>query len=234
MSIAKTTIATCVLGTSLLLNAKDVSANITDFMQEEARENVNICRVIKDKNYVILHSSFTKNGVENVGFDVLLFDGGEIKKAWSNVSSKTPNNPSGRSQIDGETQIKDKEKTEANKEIVRNFIQEILLKHAGNMEDYIDQTTYIQHNSNIADGINGLLGALKYLGEHNIKLAFDKNVAVFGEGDFVLAVSEGEFGKMDANGNAQKVAYYDLFRLQNGKIVEHWDIIAPLKNQTSF
>lgn len=234
MSIAKTTIATCVLGTSLLLNAKEVSANIADFMQKEGRKDINVCRVIKDKDYVILHSSFTKNGVENVGFDVFLFDRGEIKRAWSNVSNKTPNNPSGRSQIDGETQIKDREKTEVNKRIVKNFIQEVFLQHTGNIEDYIDKKTYIQHNSDIADGINGLLGALKYLDEHNIKLAFDKNVAVWGEGDFVLAVSEGEFGKMDANGKAQKVAYYDLFRLKNGKIVEHWDVIAPLKNQTSF
>jgi predicted SnoaL-like aldol condensation-catalyzing enzyme len=36
----------------------------------------------------------------------------------------------------------------------------------------------------------------------------------------VLLQSEGEFGG--------PVAYWDLFRVADGKIVEHWDVIAPV------
>jgi predicted SnoaL-like aldol condensation-catalyzing enzyme len=43
---------------------------------------------------------------------------------------------------------------------------------------------------------------------------------VVAEGDLVLLQSEGEFG--------QAVAYWDLFRVDGGKIVEHWDVIAPV------
>jgi predicted SnoaL-like aldol condensation-catalyzing enzyme len=43
---------------------------------------------------------------------------------------------------------------------------------------------------------------------------------VLAEGDFVLLHSEGEFGV--------PVAYWDLFRVADGKIVEHWDIIDPI------
>ncbi|MFE6148527.1 hypothetical protein [Streptomyces sp. NPDC057889] len=43
---------------------------------------------------------------------------------------------------------------------------------------------------------------------------------VIAEGEFVLRQSEGEFGV--------PVAFYDLFRVADGKIVEHWDVIAPI------
>ena len=44
---------------------------------------------------------------------------------------------------------------------------------------------------------------------------------VIGEGNFVLTTSEGLFGD-------QAMAFYDLFRVADGKIVEHWDVIAPM------
>jgi predicted SnoaL-like aldol condensation-catalyzing enzyme len=42
-----------------------------------------------------------------------------------------------------------------------------------------------------------------------------------GEGDFVLSVSEGQF-------LGENVAFYDLFRVEDGKIVEHWDTIEEI------
>ena len=53
-------------------------------------------------------------------------------------------------------------------------------------------------------------------------MQYDQVHQVIGEGNFVLTASEGKFGKGD------HVAFYDLFRLENGKIVEHWDIIQPI------
>ncbi|QFQ99837.1 hypothetical protein F9278_30895 [Streptomyces phaeolivaceus] len=42
-------------------------------------------------------------------------------------------------------------------------------------------------------------------------------------GDLVLLQSEGEFGV--------PVAYWDLFRVADGKIVEHWDVIAEVPDE---
>ena len=81
---------------------------------------------------------------------------------------------------------------------------------------------YLQHNSGIADGLDGLGAALQYFAENNLLLQYDKIHQVLGEGNFVLTVSEGKFGPGD------HVAYYDLFRVENGKIVEHWDIIETI------
>jgi predicted SnoaL-like aldol condensation-catalyzing enzyme len=48
---------------------------------------------------------------------------------------------------------------------------------------------------------------------------------VLGEGNFVLTVSEGEW-----NGG-KKQAFYDLFRMKEGKIVEHWDVIQEIPTE---
>ena len=90
------------------------------------------------------------------------------------------------------------------------------------MTNYVSTEKYLQHNSSIADGLDGLGAALQYFAENNLVLKYDKVHKVLGEGNFVLTVSEGKFGKGD------HVAYYDLFRLENDKIVEHWDIIQPI------
>lgn len=52
-------------------------------------------------------------------------------------------------------------------------------------------------------------------------MVYEKNHIILGEGNFVLSVSEGIFMK-------EKVAFYDIFRIEDGKVVEHWDTIEKL------
>ena len=48
-----------------------------------------------------------------------------------------------------------------------------------------------------------------------------KTHLILGEGDFALSQSEGVFA-------GKEVTFYDLWRIENGKITEHWDVIEPL------
>ena len=52
-------------------------------------------------------------------------------------------------------------------------------------------------------------------------VAFERIHAVLGEGNFVLVVGEGSFG-------GQHASFYDLFRVEDGKIAEHWDTIETI------
>ena len=52
-------------------------------------------------------------------------------------------------------------------------------------------------------------------------MVYTKNHIVSGEGNFVLAVSEGTFA-------GKPTSFYDLFRIENGKIAEHWDVIETI------
>ena len=79
----------------------------------------------------------------------------------------------------------------------------------------------IQHNPQIQDQLSGLGATLETLAKQGIFLKYNKIHKVLGEGNFVLVVNEGHFGK-DYN------AFYDLFRVENRKIAEHWDVIEPI------
>ena len=130
--------------------------------------------------------------------------------------------------IDGATELKDLNKTEANKVLVRNFVEDILVN--GKMEKlsgYFDGDDYTQHNPNIPDQLSGLGTTLGELAKQGVFLKYDKIHRVLGEGNFVLVVSEGYFGK---NYNA----FYDLFRVENGKIAEHWDTIEEIPSKDNW
>jgi predicted SnoaL-like aldol condensation-catalyzing enzyme len=50
---------------------------------------------------------------------------------------------------------------------------------------------------------------------------YDRVRMVLGEGNFILVVAEGGFG-------GRPTAYYDMYRIQGGKIAEHWDVFEAI------
>ena len=183
---------------------------------------VNTVRVFQDGDYVFAHTDYNFFG-EKIGFDIFRFENGKIVEHWDNLQEK-PNqpNPSGRTMTDGTTEVKDLDKTEANKTLVQNFVEDILVN--GRMErlaQYFDGDNYLQHNPQIPDNFSGLGSALEAMAKQGITMKYDKIHKVLGEGNFVLTVSEGQIGGVHSS-------FYDLFRVENGKIAEHWDTIEPI------
>lgn len=183
-----------------------------------------VIRAFEDGDYTFTHTKYDFFGPK-VGFDVFRFENGKIVEHWDNLTGITPKNPSGRTQLDGTTEITDFEKTAANKKIIADFAEEVLINHKmENITTFINPNKYIQHNSQVADGLEGFGAAMKAMREQGVVMAYDKVHKILGEGNFVLMISEGKFG---ANGG-HPTSFYDLFRLENGQIVEHWDVIEPI------
>ena len=127
---------------------------------------------------------------------------------------------SGRSQTDGPAQPADVD-TAASRALVQEFAQRVLQDADYSvLTDYISTETYLQHNPEAADGLAGFGAAAAKWAEQGKQLVYKTVHKVVAEGDLVLLQSEGEFGG--------PVAYWDLFRVAGGKIVEHWDVIAPV------
>lgn len=189
----------------------------------EGSAKADVKRAFQDGEYVVLHTEYNFFGPK-VGFDVFRFEEGRIVEHWDNLAEKAEPNPSGRTQIDGPTDIQDLDKTVENKKIVSSFIDAILIN--GEMDKITDfigtgEQDYLQHNTVVGDGLGALGAALGALAEQGMPMVYTQNHKVLGQGNFVLSISEGKFLN-------EHVAFYDLFRLQNGKIVEHWDTIETI------
>ena len=70
--------------------------------------------------------------------------------------------------------------------------------------------------------MDGFGAAMKYFADNGLVMEYTKLHKVLGQGNFVLTISEGKFGKGDLT------SFYDLFRMENGQIVEHWDVIETI------
>ncbi len=188
----------------------------------------NVIRAFEDGDYVFTHTEYDFFGPK-AGFDVFRFEDGKIVEHWDNLLEVQKPNPSGRTQFDGATEVTDLDKTEANKKVAKDFIEKVLLNHEmDKVATYINPSNYIQHNPSVADGLEGFGAAMKYFAEKGLVMEYTKLHKVLGQGNFVLTMSEGKFGK------GEHTAFYDLFRMENGQIVEHWDVIAPIPAESEW
>lgn len=186
-----------------------------------------VVRAFQDGDYAFAHTRYDFFGPK-AGFDIFRFENGRIVEHWDNLQDIAPPNPSGHMQFDGPTEATDLDKTEANKALVRGFVQSILVE--GKMDQlagYFDGDNYTQHNTMIGDGLSGLGKALGEMAKQGITMKYDTIHMVLGEGNFVLVASEGNFG-------SKPTVFYDLFRVQNGKIAEHWDTIETVLPQSEW
>ena len=194
------------------------------------KTTVNNIRAFEDGDKVFLQTVYNFAGAgEQVAFDIFRFDkDGLIAEHWDNLAAKAEPNPSGRTQIDGTKELKDLDKTEENRELVKNFLCDVMQgKRSEKTTDYFEGDTYIQHNTGIADGLSGLGAALAALAEQGVRMIYDKTHQVLAQGNFVLAVSEGTFG-------GAPTSYYDLWRVENGKVAEHWDVMETIADESTW
>ena len=193
------------------------------------KTTVNNIRAYEDGDMVFLQTVYNFAGVgEQVAFDIFRFDSeGKIAEHWDNLATIAEPNPSGHTQIDGTLDKKDADK-EVTRKIVADFVEDVLRgENPDKLTSYFDGDNYIQHNISIADGLSGLGAALEGLVKQGIQMIYNKTHFVLADGDYALAVSEGTFGGVPT-------AYYDLFRVENGKIAEHWDVMETIADKSTW
>jgi predicted SnoaL-like aldol condensation-catalyzing enzyme len=123
----------------------------------------------------------------------------------------------------GDFEIKDFDKTEKNKALVRSFFVDVFqnANHAA-LEKYVSAEKYIQHNPDVPDGIEAVK---QFLATQDFNYDFIFNV--IGQGDHVVSYSKAIF-------KGTELAVFDIFRIENGKIVEHWDNMEPIPPRSEW
>ena len=205
-------------------------ASVAYLAAAPVKTTVRNVRAFADGDKVFLQTVYNFAGAgEQVTFDIFRFDAdGRIAEHWDNLAAKAAPNPSGRTQTNGTTEITDLDKTEENRELVKNFLVDVMQgQHPEKTAGYFDGDTYLQHNTGIADGLSGLGAALAALAEQGVQMIYTTTHQVLAQGNFVLAVSEGTFG-------GKPTSYYDLWRVENGKIAEHWDVMETIADESTW
>jgi predicted SnoaL-like aldol condensation-catalyzing enzyme len=186
--------------------------------------DITIYRTLMDGNFVLLHSKYegvAHYGGSAIAFDLFRFDGGKIVEHWGGQEPEAPPNLSGRTQVDGPTEVLDRDKTEANRTLVRLYRETVMVSlRFDRIEEFIDGADYAQHASKIGDGIARLRDRIASVAKDGGRLYLTPRRFV-AEGNFVLVLTEGDLP-------SGPTALYDLFRVENGKIVEHWDVLKPI------
>lgn len=182
----------------------------------------NVVRKFQDGDYGFVHVDYFLFE-PTVAFDIHRFENGISVEHWDNLQTNPKKlNRSGRTMTDGKTKAKDHHKTEVNKALVKDFVQNVLIN--GQIElvsNYFSGDELIQHNPHMGDGVQEFLIMLNQWQEDGEPQIYKKIHKVLGEGNFVLVLSDGTF-------KGEHVAFYDLYRIEEGKIVEHWDVVETI------
>jgi predicted SnoaL-like aldol condensation-catalyzing enzyme len=208
-------------------NLADGLAGMKSFAAEIASSpaaDITIYRTLVDADFVLLHSRY--EGARRytgpaIAFDLFRFKDGKIVEHWGGQQPETPPNLSGRTEVDGPTNVRDREKTEANRTLVRAYRETVMVAlRFDRIEEFVEGARYAQHASKIGDGTAQLRERIASVAKEGGQLYLTPRRFV-AEGNFVLVLSEGDLP-------SGPTALYDLFRVEDGKIVEHWDVLTPI------
>ena len=184
---------------------------------------VNVVRAFEDGDFVFAHTEYDFSR-RNIGFELFRFEDGRAVEHWDNIQPRQGPNPSGHSMVDGPTEASDLDRTEANRAFVRAFVESVLVGgDLDRLDACLDRRDYTEHNPRLRDDVSQLRAALSEHRGGRRRIDYHRLHRVLAQGDFVLTQCEGEFDGVPS-------AFYDLFRVAGGKIVEHWDTtekIAP-------
>jgi len=116
----------------------------------------------------------------------------------------------------------DAQQMEANKKAVVEFYDAAINKKDFEAASRYIGSRYVQHNPGAADGIEGFKAFLSFLREKFPNYHSDIK-RVFADGDYVIL----HVHNMREPGTRGR-AIIDVFKLENGKIVEHWDVAQDI------
>ena len=205
------------------LQAPEGVAGIQGFISHlpPAGAPLKVARAFQDGDYVFTHAEGDIFGPK-VFFDIFKFEDGKIVEHWDNLTAATPPNQSGHTATDGPTEAEDLDRTEENKALVKDFYETIFLRaDFQKLGQFFQGDKYIRHDARGGDNLSSLQALMQEQAKQGVTMKVDKIALILGQVNFVLVAAGGSISD-------KPVAYYDLFRVEENKIAEHWDVIEEI------
>lgn len=190
------------------------------FVERNPLRDIELVRSFVDGRFVFIQAAQTLNNGEARWVTTDLFDtdgNGKIIEHWDVIHELGGSNPGGHTQIDGAVGITDLHLTEANKDVVWRLLTEAFAKTpTAGFDEFISDQVYINHNPDAPDGLAALVEMDRSGRERGEVLYYEQVHRIVGQGNFVVSFAHQIWNGID-------YAAFDIFRLENGLIVEHWD-----------
>lgn len=198
---------------------------VSALLAPQGGTDVTIHRTLASGDYVALHSTYGSGAARQVAFDVFRLEGGQLAEHWDALQSwvEPAATVSGRTQVDGETTVTDRQLTEENEQLVTALVREVFVEgRVERLPEYIGEP-YLQHNPRIGDGLPALQAFLEAVENQGVEFGYTRSPLVVADGNFVLVGSEGYLNRRE-----DYTIFYDLYRVDAGRVVEHWDVIQAI------
>jgi predicted SnoaL-like aldol condensation-catalyzing enzyme len=117
---------------------------------------------------------------------------------------------------------------EENKRIVKAYYEQAFNDGdpEGATERYVGDR-YVQHNPQAADGTEAFIGFVRWYRGQFPQLHLDIK-RMIAEDDLVVTHSH-----ITNSPDDRGTAVVDIFRVENGKVVEHWDVLQPIPEEAA-
>lgn len=115
------------------------------------------------------------------------------------------------------------------KELVANYMDEVWVnRNVSALGKYVSADTFVQHNPHLDNGLEALNGFLPHLFNNLMPEGTWEVKRIIAEGDMVVVHSLAKPAP-----SALGMAVVDIFKIENGKIVEHWDVTTDVPEKTA-
>ncbi|GAB3512534.1 nuclear transport factor 2 family protein [Spirosoma knui] len=183
-------------------------------LPKPASSSTPFLRLLAEGDYVVTNLSIDWGGKKKAVVDLFRFQDGQIAEHWDAVEDYPETSLNGHALMDGPMPTDDAKLTPINKQLVTRFFEDVFVERRfAALADFV-APDLIQHTPEISNGLDGLS---RYLLEWERTQSARTLHRVFGDGDFVVVQSEGKV-------NLKQCMYYDIFRVQEQKLVEHWSV----------
>ncbi|AKD58522.1 hypothetical protein SD10_13875 [Spirosoma radiotolerans] len=175
-------------------------------------------RLIAEDDYVVTNLRFDWGGRQKVVVDLFRFENNQVAEHWDAVQEQPETTANGNAMMDGDLPSEDTALTATNKKIAVEFYQRIFIdRQVQDLPEFVADDL-IQHNPEIANGLEGLHAYLRQPSDTKSTLTIHRTIS---EGNFVVIQAE---GKRAAN----PIMVYEIFRLDQRKVVEQWTVESRL------